>query len=68
MATGKYDILILDASYKQSLSCAKALGRAGLRVAMGESTDEVNAPYAPRPIAAFRSRYSKAGTSARRST
>jgi predicted ATP-grasp superfamily ATP-dependent carboligase len=59
MAPGKYDILILDASYKQSLSCAKALGRAGLRVAMADSTDEINAPYAPRPIAAFRSRYSK---------
>ncbi len=57
MSPGEYDVLILDASYKQSLSCAKNLGRAGLRIAMGESIDECIAPYSPRPLPAFRSKY-----------
>lgn len=49
-----YDILILDASMKQSLACVRSLGKAGLRVAAGESVaickPEVSLP-------AFRSRY-----------
>jgi predicted ATP-grasp superfamily ATP-dependent carboligase len=51
---GPYDILILDASYKQSLASARSLGRAGLRVAMGETSAQLD-PAAPVP--AFRSRY-----------
>ena len=50
-----YDILILDAAYKQSLVSAQSLGRAGLRVALAESY----ADYDPSlPVAAFRSRHS----------
>jgi predicted ATP-grasp superfamily ATP-dependent carboligase len=49
-----YDILILDAEHKQSLAAARSLGRAGLRVAMGESL----ALYRERPpLPAFCSRY-----------
>lgn len=49
-----YDILITDAAHKQSLACARSLGRAGLRVAMAESVAQFD-PAAPLP--AFRSRY-----------
>jgi predicted ATP-grasp superfamily ATP-dependent carboligase len=50
-----YDILILDAATKQSLACTRSLGRAGLRVAMGECFAQCD----PRlPVVAFRSRYS----------
>jgi predicted ATP-grasp superfamily ATP-dependent carboligase len=49
-----YDILILDAEHKQSLAAARSLGRAGLRVAMGESL----ALYRESPpLPAFCSRY-----------
>ncbi len=49
-----YDVLILDAGCKQSVASARSLGRAGLRVAIGESL----AHYRERPpIPAFRSRY-----------
>ncbi len=49
-----YDILILDAEHKQSLAAARSLGRAGLRVAMGESL----ALYRENPpLPAFCSRY-----------
>lgn len=51
----EFDILILDASYKQSARSAKNLGRAGLRVALGASVDECTAPGR---LPAFRSRYS----------
>lgn len=54
MSLGENDILILDASYKQSLRSAKSLGRARLRVALGESIDECTTP---RPLPAFRSKY-----------
>ena len=50
-----FDILILDASYKQSLASARSLGRAGLRVAMGETA--IQCP-ALGTLPAFRSRYS----------
>ncbi len=50
-----YDILILDAGYKQSLAAARSLGRAGLRVAMGECFVECDPAL---PVLAFRSRYS----------
>jgi predicted ATP-grasp superfamily ATP-dependent carboligase len=49
-----YDVLILDAGHKQSLASVRSLGRAGLRVALGESFVE----YRPSlPVPAFRSRY-----------
>ncbi|MGH3278946.1 MAG: ATP-grasp domain-containing protein [Trebonia sp.] len=49
-----YDILILDGTYKQSLTAARSLGQAGLRVALGESSSQ----YHPdRGAAAWRSRY-----------
>jgi predicted ATP-grasp superfamily ATP-dependent carboligase len=49
-----YDVLILDAVVKQSLTGVRSLGRAGLRVAVGESIAKLD----PRvPVQAFRSRY-----------
>lgn len=56
MMPGGYDVLILDASYKQSLATARKLGRAGVRVALGESEDKCGG--APGWLPAFRSRYS----------
>src|SRR5579863_4851419 len=50
-----YDILVLDARCKQSLASARSLGRAGLRVALGECKAECAQPV---PVLAFRSRYS----------
>jgi predicted ATP-grasp superfamily ATP-dependent carboligase len=40
----KYDILILDGSHKHSLTSARSLAKAGLRVAVGESVGQ----YPPR--------------------
>lgn len=55
MAGGAYDILILDAGAKQSLSAARSLGRAGVRVAMAECVSDCG----PTGTAlGFRSRYS----------
>ena len=51
------DVLILDAVTRQSLACARSLGRAGLRVALGESVSSLH-PSSPLP--AFRSRYCSA--------
>jgi predicted ATP-grasp superfamily ATP-dependent carboligase len=49
-----YDILILDGSHKHSLTSARSLARAGLRVAIGESVGQ----YPPRhDPPAFQSRY-----------
>jgi len=50
-----YDVLVLDARCKQSLASARSLGRAGLRVALGECLTECSAPH---PVLAFHSRYS----------
>ena len=50
-----YDILLLDASTRQSLACVRSLGRAGLRVALGECYAECDPAL---PILGFRSRYS----------
>ncbi len=50
-----YDILILDAAYKQSLVSARSLGRVGLRVAMAECFAEYDPSL---PVPAFRSRHS----------
>ena len=49
-----YDILILDAEHKQSLAAARSLGRAGLRVALGESLAQYRSHP---PLPAFCSRY-----------
>jgi predicted ATP-grasp superfamily ATP-dependent carboligase len=49
-----YDILILDAEHKQALAAARSLGRAGLRVALGESLTQYRADP---PLPSFRSRY-----------
>jgi predicted ATP-grasp superfamily ATP-dependent carboligase len=51
---GDYDVLVLDASMKQSLASVRSLGKAGLRVAAGESVAQFN-PAVPLPT--FRSRY-----------
>jgi predicted ATP-grasp superfamily ATP-dependent carboligase len=48
-----YDVLILDATNKQSLAATRSLGRAGLRVALGESAGQ----YRPHQPPSFRSRY-----------
>lgn len=49
-----YDILILDGNYKQSLTSARSLGQAGLRVAIGESLSQYHPDRGP---ASWRSRY-----------
>lgn len=53
-----YDILILDGTYKQSLTAARSLGQAGLRVAMGESASQYDPDRGP---ASWRSRYCARG-------
>ena len=53
-ASDRYDILVLDASYRQSLATVRSLGRIGLRVAAGESMDQCE----HFPVRSFRSRYS----------
>jgi len=50
-----YDVLVLDAASKQSLASVRSLGRAGLRVAVGETFAECDPSL---PILAFQSRYS----------
>ncbi len=50
----RYDILILDGGSKQALTSTRSLGRAGLRVAVGESVREFQFNLEP---PAFRSRY-----------
>lgn len=51
---GNYDVLVLDASMKQSLVSARSLGRAGLRVAAGESESQFDKDIA---LPTFQSRY-----------
>ena len=48
-----YDILILDASHKHSLTSARSLARSGLRVALGESIGQFTPSHQP---PAFRSK------------
>ena len=50
----KYDVLVLDAAYKQSLASVRSLGRAGLRVAAAECSVECDLSL---PVPTFRSRY-----------
>jgi predicted ATP-grasp superfamily ATP-dependent carboligase len=49
-----YDVLILDGRCKQALTSARSLGRAGLRVAVGESTGQFRFGVEP---PAFHSRF-----------
>src|SRR6201996_6089141 len=51
-----YDVLILDASNKQSLACVRSLGRIGLQVAVGECATECDAGES---ALSFRSRYAR---------
>jgi predicted ATP-grasp superfamily ATP-dependent carboligase len=51
---GHYDVLVLDATHKQSLASARSLGRAGLRVALAESYAEHRRGE---PVPAFSSKY-----------
>jgi predicted ATP-grasp superfamily ATP-dependent carboligase len=51
-----FDVLVLDAASRQSLSAVRSLGRAGLRVATAECFVECTPSLAP---LAFRSRYSR---------
>ncbi|SRR5712691_672572 len=53
-ATAGYDVLILDAGSRQSLVAARSLGRAGLRIALGECFAECDPAL---PVLGFRSRY-----------
>jgi len=53
-ASGGYDVLVLDAGYKQSLASVRSFGRIGLRVAMAESFVECDPDL---PVPGFRSRY-----------
>jgi D-alanine-D-alanine ligase-like ATP-grasp enzyme len=55
MTGSGYDILILDAGTKQTLSSARSLGRAGVRVALGECVSDCGSSGI---ALAFRSRYS----------
>jgi predicted ATP-grasp superfamily ATP-dependent carboligase len=50
----RFDVVVLDASIKQSLASVRSLGRAGLRVAAAESFAQFD-PAVPPPT--FRSRY-----------
>jgi predicted ATP-grasp superfamily ATP-dependent carboligase len=49
-----YDALILDAGSRQSLVAARSLGRAGLRIALGECFAECDPDL---PVLGFKSRY-----------
>lgn len=53
-ATTGFDVLILDAGSRQSLVAARSLGRAGLRVALGECFAECDPAL---PVIGFKSRY-----------
>jgi hypothetical protein len=52
---GVVDAFVLDAATRQSLTCVRSLGRAGLRVALGERVDDCDGAG---QALAFRSRYS----------
>jgi predicted ATP-grasp superfamily ATP-dependent carboligase len=54
-SSGAFDVLVLDAGTRQSLACARSLGRAGLRVALGERVDDCDSSQR---ALAFHSRYS----------
>jgi predicted ATP-grasp superfamily ATP-dependent carboligase len=50
----RFDVLVLDAASKQSLAAARSLGRAGLRVAVGECESDCDPAGS---ALSFRSRY-----------
>lgn len=54
MAADKYDVLITDAGWRTAVTSARSLGRAGLRVALGEATGQFRPGHNP---PAFSSRY-----------
>ena len=49
-----YDVVVLDGASRQSVAAVRSLGRAGLRVAVGECFAECEPSL---PVAGFRSRY-----------
>lgn len=51
----RYDVLVLDAASRQSLASTRSLGRAGLRVALGECTADCDSSMS---ALSFHSRYS----------
>jgi predicted ATP-grasp superfamily ATP-dependent carboligase len=53
-ASEQYDVLILDGAHKHSLTSARSLARAGLRVAVGESATQYRPGHEP---PSFQSRY-----------
>jgi predicted ATP-grasp superfamily ATP-dependent carboligase len=50
----EFDVLVLDGATRQSLACVRSLGRAGLRVAVGETSDHIDSAH---PALGLRSRY-----------
>jgi predicted ATP-grasp superfamily ATP-dependent carboligase len=50
----QYDVLITDAEWRTALTSARSLGRAGLRIALGEAAGQYPPRHEP---PAFRSRY-----------
>jgi predicted ATP-grasp superfamily ATP-dependent carboligase len=50
----EFDVLVLDGGARQSLVCVRSLGRAGLRVAVGETCEDIDRTH---PALGFRSRY-----------
>lgn len=50
----EYDVLLLDGGCRQSLVSVRSLGRAGLRLAVGETSDDIDRTH---PALAFGSRY-----------
>ena len=53
-ASEKYDILITDAGWRTAVTSVRSLGRAGLRVALGEAAGQFPANHEP---PSFQSRY-----------
>ncbi len=53
-ASEKYDILITDAAWRTAVTSVRSLGRAGLRVALGEAAGQFAANHEP---PSFQSRY-----------
>jgi predicted ATP-grasp superfamily ATP-dependent carboligase len=50
----QYDVLILDAGWRIAVTITRSLGRAGLRVALAESSEQIRPHHEP---PSFRSRY-----------
>jgi predicted ATP-grasp superfamily ATP-dependent carboligase len=50
----EFDVVVLDGGARQSLVCVRSLGRAGLRVVVGETCEDIDRTH---PALGFRSRY-----------